>query len=159
MPTDDTYIDQARPETAYGDVPVLRVAAETAGERWALLRFDVDSVRAAPTQAWLSLGLSRVEPEGVVREARVHLVGVFWDEATMTWKDKPAVSSQDAAVIAIRAAAGDRQQWDVTTVLRAAIADGRGQLAFAIQAGEGEGDVGWTFLSREGGRSPWLVIE
>ncbi len=158
-PTDDTYIDQARAETVYGDVPVLRVAAENAGERWALLRFDIGSTRVAPARAWLSLGLSRVKPEGVARDARVHLVAVFWSERAMTWKDRPAVSLPDVARAEITVVPGERQQWDVTSVVRAAVEDGRSQLAFAIQAGEGDGEVVWTFLSREGGKSPWLVFE
>lgn len=159
VPSDDTYIDQARPETSYGDLPALVVAAEPAGERWVLLRFDLAELSAAPARAELALRLSRADPVDTGRGARVHLVGVFWDQLEMTWNDKPAVSAPDVATGAVTAPVGGRQAWDVTGVLQAAVADGRSQLAFAIQVDDGDGAVVWTFVSREGGASPWLVVE
>lgn len=157
-PTKDTYADQARPETAHGEAEQVVVASEPTGERWAYLGFDLATITEAPSRAELTLRLRRADPPASERAARVHLVGVFWDEEAVTWNLRPPIAAESVVRAALSAGVGERQAWNVTRVVREAIADGRSQLAFGLDVEPGDGAVIWSFVSREGGDAPLLVL-
>lgn len=157
LPTHDTYVDQARPETSHGISQQLVVAIEPTGERVVHIKFDIAALAAAPTSAELSVFLRRVDPPGEARVARLHLVDVFWDE-DVTWNSRPRIAAEDVLQAPVTAGVGARQAFDVTEILQRAVADGRSQVAFALQAEADAGPVVWAFVSREGGNAPWLVL-
>ena len=158
LPSEDTYVDQARPETPHGSSEQLVVAVEPTGERLAHLKFDIAVLSAAPQSAQLSLRLHRVDPPGEAQAARLHLVEVFWDE-TVTWNSRPRVSAEDVLQVPVTAQVGERQAFDVTDILQRAVADGRSQVAFAIQAEADAGSIVWAFTSREGAGAPLLILD
>ncbi len=86
------------------------------------------------------------------------IVEVFWDE-TVTWNSRPRVSAEDVLQVPVTAQVGERQAFDVTDILQRAVADGRSQVAFAIQAEADAGSIVWAFTSREGAGAPLLILD
>ena len=138
----DAQIRSAHPRTNYGSSPHLRVRS---GRSRVYLKFDVTGISGRPQSAKLRLWVTDSGPSG----GTVYRVSAKWKEATITWRNAPAITSSPIASYG-SVSTGHWVEVDV----RSAISK-NGVIAFAISGGSSNSV---DYASTETTHDPVLVI-
>jgi hypothetical protein len=143
----DTFVDQARPTTAYGSSGILWSDGDTGSgsDRWTYVRFTIPSLQGAVHRAVVRLWVTN----GSVDGPRLVPTAATWSN-TLTWAGRPSATGPPLAD-AGRVETGTWLTIEVTGLIR-----GPGSVAFALVPTSGDG-LGLS--SREGLRAPRLVLE
>ena len=144
-PVRDTYVTEAKPDQAYGDVGLLRADAGPVVVR-AYLHFDVPAHAGVVERAYLRLYANSPDRTGII-VARVPAAD--WTES-ITWRTAPPVA--EAVGQGREVHSGDWVDIDLR-----ALVTGSGPVDLALL---GTGDTMVSYSSREGGAAtaPRLVI-
>jgi hypothetical protein len=145
----DAYVAASSPATNYAGAKSLR-GDDT--RRIAYVRFTSPKLQGSATKATLRIYVRTSNPSGFdVRP----VASSSWNERTLTYRARPAVSSSTLA----RTGAFRRRGWLSLDVTRAV--NGRGTLTLALVARRTRPRAKFDVSSREGGsaRAPRLVIE
>jgi hypothetical protein len=140
---EDSRIKSCRPDRNYGDSEYLRVRQRKCAYR-SYLKFTLSGVLGTVTSARLALFVLNGSPDG----GTVYTTSNSWDEGSITWNNAPPLGSPIGS--AGRVTEG---QW-VTVDLAGAVT-GNGTYSFALKSGSSNSAF---YSSREGGRSPLLVV-
>ena len=98
-PTDDSYVDQANPNSIYGSETYLEIASKTDGKRRSFLKFDLsDNVPSDALVVGAELDLyfywgenyDALHDAGVLMEAR-EVDDDSWSESTINWNNAPTI--------------------------------------------------------------------
>ena len=145
----DASVDAAQPTNALGAAPILRVDTNTA--RHSYLRFVVSGIGGrAVTHAFLRLQVDAGEAAGSARGGSVYaLAGGLWDERTVTYANRPAVSGPAIASVG-PVVRGQVVDFDVSAAI-----SGDGTYDLALIA---DSDDEVTYRSKEGGPAPRLIL-
>ena len=87
----DTFVDQAQPDTNYGNDPQLRIAKAGANQSIILLTFDLATLPAGATIQKAVLELTLDETLTVIPYTIAISDTAAWDESAVTWTSQPAV--------------------------------------------------------------------
>lgn len=88
--SEDSYIDQANPQSNYGQQETMLVSLAAGGETMILLRFDeLDDYQGVSVNA-LTLEFY-VESISELIYTRVYRVGEGWSEDSVTWNNRPSL--------------------------------------------------------------------
>ncbi|MCD2518396.1 DNRLRE domain-containing protein [Massilia sp. G4R7] len=138
-PAADAFLrDGSYGNTNYGSTNTLTVKADAVGyARNSMLKFDLSSVEGTITGASLRLTPVAAGMGGIVHH--LYLTAPGWDEATVTWNNRPANGAPVASWTV--PAIGTQMQVDVTAQAQAASGGGK-QLSFAIEAAQNYGANG-----------------
>lgn len=115
-PVADAYVDEALPETPFGDEDFLAVASGPANRR-ALVRFDLGSC-SVPAGAELRSARLTMVVAAAPAQARtwdVRRVTSVWHAATVTWTTAPTVAATVTDTAPIGTIDGATVAWDVRT--------------------------------------------
>lgn len=149
-PSDDTFVNSAKPTTKYGGNPSIKVK-DAAADMNSYLKFNVSGLSGAVESATLRLYVTDAGPDGgsVYAVSNEYSSGGAWTEGGLTWNNAPAISG--VALDSVGAA--NNGQW-VELDVTAAVA-GNGTYSFALR----NGNKNIVFYSsKEGVHSPELVI-
>lgn len=158
-PVADAFLrDGSYGNSNYGGANTLTVKADAVGyARKSMLKFDLSTVEGAITGASLRLTPVAAGMSGVVHN--LYLTAPGWDEATVTWNNRPA--NGDLAASWTVPAIGSQVQVDVTAQAQAAAAGGK-LLSFDVEAAQNYGANGSVdYASRShatAGYRPVLVV-
>ena len=140
----DTWATDRYPNRNHGAQTSMRVAPKPI--KRAFIRFDVPALDGAVQRAVLRIYSQNGAPNGL----RVYATTAGWGESTLTYANAPSAG----ALVGSAAGFTAQNVWreiDVTAAIT-----GAGAESFLIAAPNANQDV--NFTSREGGRSPQLVI-
>ncbi|MGH8999761.1 MAG: DUF7594 domain-containing protein [Acidimicrobiia bacterium] len=146
-PIADTHVNEDEPNRNFGDSRTLVTQEDPDPRIESLLRFRVDGLDGPVTAARLRLLVTSSTGDG----PQVRAVGGGWDEATVTWDDRPTTGASPVDDL------GDVDRgWvelDVSAVVR-----GEGTWNLLLSGGEADA---FRARSREGssGDRPELVVE
>ena len=155
-PTDDTYIQDTTPTTAYGGAAGLKLRGSGTRDE-IFLKFNPAQV--PPLFNRLRLRLTLTEEANATRPGLLARVpetyegsGAPWTEEGLTWANRPLFSSQLGTLAGGPVRAGSALEWDIT---RAYYYYG-GLVPLSVQP---KGDTRLTYSSKEGPAAPALVVD
>lgn len=153
----DTYVrGGAYADQAYGGSTRLRVKdASDRYTRISYVRFSLAGIKSA-SHAELSLYVRRLSNGTPVTVSASGAADESWNETTMTWNTRPAISGAAVASRSLSSA----QSWvtlDVTSVVRAALKAAATTVTIVVDSHAHENRMA-EFSSREGSHPPTLAI-
>ncbi len=159
----DSWVNENTPSTNYGADERLVVGHVLAEPRsynlGTLLWFDLSGLPRGATVSVAQLWLYQVRAQGAA-EYQVWPLAIWdaWDEATVTWENKPRAFSLDDPATSLDSSEGWKA-WDVTRIVQNWAWGEIENYGILLQ---GDGQVGGlrVFHARDvKGMEPWLVIE
>jgi parallel beta-helix repeat protein len=145
LPSADMFVDAASPTSNYGSATSLSSDGGSKPEE-AFLRFDVSGLGASAQSAFLRIWVTNATSNG----PEVFPASSSWDESTVTWNTKPAVTGP-AIVDAGSIGSGSWYDFDVSSYVT-----GNGEFTLNLASVSTDG---MNFSSRElSGSEPQLVV-
>jgi hypothetical protein len=126
----DTYANEAKPKTTFGQSPELLVANQSTSRKWTYIHLPIPDVDEDSTvvSALLSLTLRAASPGSLVT-LTFERINEKWGGRDLNWNKKPLVgaSSGDSQTLAVAAntAGGATVQANLTAMIHAAVQQGR----------------------------------
>ncbi len=112
----DTYVDEANPDTNYGSDPTMTVKSSSSGNARVFLGFPFENIPFGAVIVDATLTVYINQSASSLRKFVVHRLDQSWDESTATWNDQPWWA-QDIDTISVSPTA-TKMSFDVTQVLR-----------------------------------------
>lgn len=154
--TADAYVrDGASANSTFGGAAALQVRTSTSGNtRWTYLKFDTSGV-ASIARARLRLFGALSGTSGTSVQTAVYPSSVTaWNEATLTWNNKPAAATTALASVTMTNSTTARwYEWDVTNYLRQERAAGR-HIVTLVLKNSSSSTVNDAFNAKEAGSNP-----
>lgn len=142
----DTYARQSRPDTNYGDAPILQVDGASDSDYEGFIRFSVSGVSGGIESALLRVYVTTNDTRN---GPAVYATDPSWGETEVTWNKRPArtgsaVDNKD------RLNTETWVEYNVTPVVT-----GNGTFSFVLVADSSDAVI---FSSRQGSQPPQLVV-
>ncbi|MEZ4519836.1 MAG: DNRLRE domain-containing protein [Chloroflexota bacterium] len=157
VPTNDAYVQQAKPNKVFGSAAKL-VVREASKDFHTFIKFDVRELIGIVDTAKLRLYVTDAGPKGgTIYETSPYEdpdIKKQWSEQRITWANAPEISGPPVAVIG-KATAKRWIEVDVTAAVIDAIANQDGRVSLVI-VGNSTNQV--VYSSRESTKSPELVV-
>jgi hypothetical protein len=120
---EDAFIDQANPDSNYGQAPELIVGhEERPGEIFArrvLARFDLSSIPTGSLIESAAFQARLIVADGVSTvDLDLHAAEGFWDEASVTWGNQPRVTQAPVATAPVGVGVPAVISWDVQELVQ-----------------------------------------
>jgi chondroitin AC lyase len=138
----DVSVSEESPALAAGQEPALVVSGQPGGNHEALMRFDLSALSSPPLAA--ELRIHPVAAAGGLRHRLSRVVPDVWQEETLTWLTRPAISKPVATWTPL---AGQAQRLVASDAVAEAFASG-GPLEFSMHDLD-EGTAAGEYASRE----------
>lgn len=114
VPSQDSWVNEASPDAGYGANTYLTVR-DRSGLAEVFLRFDQEQLEQLSGLAVSAASLCMYQYQGTYSPGdaiNLHAVTGPWDEATLTWQNKPAYAQEVLSSLSLTEGTQGWRQWD-----------------------------------------------